>query len=259
MTSSDVGSHSARRFWRQVHVRKLIPYVIIGVLVVLAVAFLGREISDHIDAIEAWLAKIHPWGAVVYLGLFVVLTSLLVPSSAMAIIAGALFGLGWGTVAVVVGALVASPVQYALSRWLLRGLIERKLAARPEMQAIMQALKSKQLRLQVMLRLSPLSAAIGSYLLGAAGVRFGTFVLATFGLVPGLFLEIYFGHAGKHLAKLAGGEATGIQMHDVVVIAGLTLGLAAMVFVSIKARQAVQSAVKASAKSEVSSPPNPDS
>lgn len=244
-----------QRFWQRIQLRSLIPYVLFGAGLVIAVAALGREFNDHIDAIEAWLTAIHPWGAVVYLGLFVVMSSLLAPSSVLAIIAGALFGLGWGMVAVVIGAFVASICQYALARWLFRGWFQRRLAERPQLEAVMQSLNSKPLRSQFMIRLVPLSDAIGSYALGAAGAPFGTYVLALFGLVPGLFLEIYFGHVGKHLARLASGDSTSVGSHDVALVAGLLVALVVMVIVTIKAKRALQSAERDSGETEPNAAP----
>lgn len=245
----------AQRFWRRIQLRSLIPYVGFGAALVIAVAVLGREFNDHIDAIEAWLTAIHPWGAVVYLGLFVVMSSLLAPSSVLAIIAGALFGLGWGMVAAIAGAFVASMCQYALARWLFRGWFQRKLSERRQLESIMRTLTTKPLRTQFMIRLVPLSDAIGSYALGAAGAPFGTYVLALFGLVPGLFLEIYFGHVGKHLARLASGDSTSVGSHDVALVAGLVIALIVMVILTIRARRALQSAERDSGETELDAAP----
>jgi len=57
-----------------------------------AVLGVGTEIERHIDAIEPFIAGLGPWGAVVFVGLFVVATSLFFPESVLGIIAGPLSG-----------------------------------------------------------------------------------------------------------------------------------------------------------------------
>jgi uncharacterized membrane protein YdjX (TVP38/TMEM64 family) len=65
-----------------------------GALLVVVIAIVGQNINHHIDAIEAWLNATSPWGVVAFIALFVVLTSFFVPGTVMAVIGGALFGLG---------------------------------------------------------------------------------------------------------------------------------------------------------------------
>lgn len=243
-----------RRFWDRVGVGALLPYAVMGAMLVVAVVIIGREIDHHLEAIEAWLAAISPWGAVVFIGLFVVLTSLFVPDTVLAIIAGVLFGLGGGTIAVVVGALAASLLQHALSRHLLRGRVERALSARPSLLAIQRAVRRQELRLQVLLRLTPLNPAATSYLLGAAGVRRSGFLIACLALIPNLFMEVYFGHTGRHLAGLAGRDERTVLTQDAVIVGGLLLCIIVMVIVARLARRAVEEAVSAAGVDE----PPPD-
>ena len=77
--------------------------------------------------------------------------------------------MAWG--AVVAGGLLASALQFTFARRLLRARIERTLAAKPSLAAIQPAVTQDELRLQLLLRLTPLNPATIRYLLGAAGVR----------------------------------------------------------------------------------------
>jgi uncharacterized membrane protein YdjX (TVP38/TMEM64 family) len=111
------------------------------------------------------------------------------------------------------------------------------------MLAIQRAVSRQEFRLQVLLRLTPLSPTAMSYLLGAAGVRFPGFLVACLAQIPNLFVEVYFGHAGKHLAKFAGRDERSVLLHDAVIISGLLVCIVVMVIVSRLARKAVQEAV----------------
>ena len=237
------GADHLRRFLTRAGFRAALPYLAIGILLVIAIVVLGREIDHHISAIEAWIAQLGPWGPIAFVALFVLATSFLVPDTVLCIIAGALFGMALGAAAIVAGSLLAGALQFALSRRLLRARVMRTLAAKPSLAAIRRAVIHDELRLQVLLRLTPLNPATISYLLGAAGVRFAGFLIACLALAPNLIIGVYFGHAGKHMSRMAGGDTRADHLHDLAIIGGLVVGLIVMVLVSRMARKAVIQAV----------------
>ena len=232
-----------RRLLARAYSRAALPYVAVGLLLIVAIVFGGREIEHHINAIESWITELGPWGVLAFIGLFTLATSLLLPDTVLCIIAGALFGLYWGVAAVLAGSLLAGAMQFALSQKLLRARIQRALAARPPLVAIQRAVGRDEFRLQVLLRLTPLNPATISYLLGAAGVRFSGFMIACLALTPNLAIEVYFGHVGKHAARLVGSDARTAHLHNLAIIGGLAVCIAVMVLVSKMARKAVMQAV----------------
>jgi uncharacterized membrane protein YdjX (TVP38/TMEM64 family) len=234
---------AVRRHLASARFRTGLTYLAMASLLVVAILIAGDEIEHHIDVIEAWIANLRPWSILAFVGLFVVATSLLMPDTVLSIMAGALFGLRWGVMAVIAGSALAAALQYALSQRLLRGHIERALARRPSLTAIQRAVRSNEVRLQALLRLTPLNPATISYVLGAAGARFGGFLLACLALVPNLVIEVYFGYAGKHVARMAGRNTHEVYVHDLSVIGGLAVTIVVMVFVSRMARKAVMDAV----------------
>jgi uncharacterized membrane protein YdjX (TVP38/TMEM64 family) len=236
-------SNRVQQFLARAYSRAAIPYLAVGVLLIVAIVGAGREIEHHINSIESWITKLGPWGVFAFVGLFVMATSFLLPDTVLCIIAGALFRMYWGLAAVLAGSLLAGAMQFALSHKLLRTRIQRTLAARPSLAAIQSAVSRDEFGLQVLLRLTPLNPATISYLLGAAGVRFSGFLIALLALTPNLVIEVYFGHVGKHAARLAGSNARTAHLHDLVVIGGLAVCIVVMVFVSRMARKAVMQAV----------------
>jgi len=232
-----------RRFFARAYSRAAIPYLLVGLLLIVAIVAGGREIGHHINAIESWITKLGPWGVLAFVGLFTLATSFLLPDTVLCIIAGALFGLGWGVGAVLAGSVLAAALQFALSHKLMRARIQRTLAAKPSLAAIQRAVSRDEFRLQILLRLTPLNPATISYLLGAAGVRFSGFLIACLALTPNLAIEVYFGYVGKHAARLAGSNARTAHLHDLAIIGGLAVCVVVMVLVSKMARKAVMQAV----------------
>ncbi len=179
-------SDRVRRVLSRACSRTSLTYLVVGLLLVAAIITGGHEIERHFHAIEVWITQLGPWGVLAFIGLFALATSLLLPDTVLCIVAGALFGLGWGIVAVLVGSVLAGMIQFALARKLLRARIQRSLAKRPSLAAIQRAISHDEFRLQLLVRLTPLNPATVSYVLGAAGVRFPGFLFALLALTPNL-------------------------------------------------------------------------
>ena len=225
------------------YLRGAIPYLTVGLLLIAAIVTAGREIQHHINAIESWITILGPWGIFAFIGLFILTTSFLFPDTFLCIIAGALFGLYWGSVAVLAGSILAGAMQFAISHKLLRARIQRMLSAKPSLSAIQRAVIHDEFRLQVLLRLTPLNPATINYLLGSAGVKFPGFIIALFALTPNLVIEVYVGHVGKHVARLAGSNTGTSHLHELTIIAGLAACIIVMVLISKIARKAIMQAV----------------
>jgi len=70
-------------------------------------------------------------------------------------------------------------------------------------------------------------------------------------LTPNLAIEVYFGYAGTQAAWLAASDARTAHLQDLVMIGGLVVCLAVMVFVSKIAYKAVLQAVAENEKTEM--------
>jgi len=232
-----------RAAFRRASTHAAIPYILGGLLLLIAVVALGRELDHHIKQIDSWIAALGPWGVLVFIGLFALASSVLIPSTVLCLIGGTLFGIKWGFAAAVVGSLLAAALQYALSRKILRSGIEKALASRPALAAIQRAVRHDEIRLQLLLRLTPLSPTVSNYMLGAAGVRFFGFMVASIGLAPGLFMQVLFGHAGKRVAGLASGGGQAMHSSDLMLFGGLLVMVVVIVLISKVARRAMLEAV----------------
>ncbi len=227
----------------RLRLRPALPYLVFGLLALVAIMAAGRNIGHQIDTVESWIAGLGPWSILAFVALFVLATSFLVPVTVLCVIAGALFGMVWGVTAVVAGSLLAGALQFALAHQLLRAPIQRMLAARPSLAAIQRAVRRDQFHLQVLLRLAPLNPATISYLLGAAGVRFLGFVIASLALTPNLAIEVYLGHAGRRVAQMAGNDVQTAHLHGLTIFGELAACIILMTLIWMRARRAVMQAV----------------
>jgi len=223
--------------WKSVGLRLLF-----GLCLLIAVVWFGRYALDELKTLETWIAHHGLWGMVAYVAVVVVLTSMFVPDTVLAFAAGAVFGLIWGTALLVAGSIITAVVNFFAARVLLRQPIEAMLQQHPKLQAIKAAADSEGLRLQLLLRLAPVNPVSVSYVLGASGVRFSTFLIATVGLIPGLFTEVYFGYVASHMTKVAGRANEHSTMHTVVTVVGFVVCIVLVVLISRIAAKAIADA-----------------
>ena len=96
-----------------------------------------------------------PAGALVFVPLYALWVTLLLPGVWASMLAGALYGPAWGSLIVFVGACLGAQAAFLLGRTWLRDWARRRLAAVPKLQAIEQAVSREGLKLVLLTRLSP--------------------------------------------------------------------------------------------------------
>ncbi len=220
-------NEAARPWWVKVAV-----YVFCGALILVSLAWIARDAGAEVKSIETWIAGWGVLGPIVFACLVVVLSSVFVPSTLLAAMSGALFGLGAGTITMVAGSLIAAAINFAIASTLLRNRISELLQRYPKLLAIQRAVQREGWRLQFMLRLAPINSVSVNYVLGAAGVRFWPYLMATVGMVPGLFMEVYFGHLAKHVTKTAAGVDSYSMVHHLLTYGGFALGVVVMIYLA---------------------------
>jgi uncharacterized membrane protein YdjX (TVP38/TMEM64 family) len=228
--------------WHRARVVVIVSYILAATGVAGAVFILGEEVARHIRAFEAWILGLGPLALVAFMLVYAVLSSVFVPDALLGIVAGTSFGFARGLMTAAAGSVMGAALQYAVAERLAKPAIDRFVGSKPGLLAIQTAVRQQELRLQLLIRLTPLNRALTSYLLGAAGVRFTRFMAACVALLPSLCLEVYFGYAGKHLARVTSQPAHTVGAHEVALIAGLCVAIAAMVVISRTARRAVEAA-----------------
>ena len=215
----------------KIHVKTIALRLLVAACVIITIVLFGRYLGTEIKMMETRIAGLGIWSPIVFVIIVIIFTSMFVPDTLLAVAAGVLFGLFWGTFLIVIGAIITSTMNYLVARKLFRVRIEKILRKHPKFRSIHRLAEQDSLRLQLLLRLSPINPVLVSYILGAAGVRYLTFLLATTGLIPTLFVEVYFGHLASHVTKLAGNVSNHSIMHTVVTSVGFVVSTAVIIFI----------------------------
>jgi len=203
---------------------------VLVILAVVALLLLGRRASVYLPQFASWVDSLGVWGPVAFIAGFALATVAFIPGSILTLAAGAIFGLVKGTLIVFVAATLGASLAFLVSRHLVRAAIERKISGNPRFAAIDQAVASHGGRLVFLLRLSPIFPFnLLNYALGLTRVRFGEYLIASVGMLPGTLLYVYYGKLAGDVAALASGVevAKGRGYYAV-----LALGLAATVLVT---------------------------
>lgn len=174
-----------------------------------------------------------PVGAVLFVPLYALWVTLLLPGVWASMLAGALYGTLWGSALVFVGASLGALVVFLLGRSQLRGWARRRLAASPKLQAVEQAVSREGLRLVLLTRLSPaFPFSLLNLAYGLSEVSLRDYSLGLIGILPGTVLFCGLGALAGDVARFGevlSGEADGPTWGLRLVGIGATLSVVVLV------------------------------
>ncbi len=178
--------------------------------VVLAALFLGgRQAGEHLPRFAAWVESLGWLGPFAFILGYAVATVAFIPGSLLTLAAGAIFGLGQGTLYTFLGATLGASAAFLVARYGARGWIERRISGNARFAAIDRAVGREGFKIVALLRLSPVFPFnLLNYSLGLTRVRFLDYFLASVAMLPGTLLYVYYGKAAGSLAAVAGGVKT---------------------------------------------------
>ncbi|MHC4768242.1 MAG: TVP38/TMEM64 family protein, partial [Planctomycetota bacterium] len=207
-----------------------------ALLIVLAVLVLmgTLPVDRGIDWLDRWIAGLGVWGPVAYGLLYAVAVVLLVPGWTLTVAAGALFGPGWGVVAVSWGATLGAALAFLIARCAARRRVAKVIERHPRFDAIDRAISQGGWRVVALMRLTPaVPFNLSNYLFGLTAIRFWPYVLASWlFMLPGAFMYIFFGHVGgQGLAGINESSTAGVWIW-VARGVGLAATVALVVYVS---------------------------
>ena len=218
--------------------------VALGIVALGALLILGRSAGDAIPEFTAWVDELGAWGPAAFMLAYAASVVALVPASLLTLAGGAIFGIVSGTLYTFVAATVGAALAFLVSRYLARGVLERKLADNPKFRSIDHAIGVEGRKIVFLLRLSPIFPfTYLNYALGLTRVGFADYVVASVGMLPATLLYVYSGKVAGDVAALAGGVELDRGPADYAVwIFGLAATIVATALVTRTARRALAEA-----------------
>lgn len=209
--------------------------LLVGVLALAAIIWLWwvMPVAVWIDGFRVWILQLGVVGLFAFVFLYVVITVVLGPASALTLAAGLAYG-AWGFPLVVGSATLAAAAAFLLGRYVAQDRVSRWISKDPRLQSLNDAVTDEGWRVVVLMRLSPLIPyGVQNYLFSVTQVGFVPYVLATLlGIMPATALYVYIGSLGQAVTK------TG-ALQWVLAIAGLLATLLVAWFIGKRAKEAL--------------------
>jgi len=143
-----------------------------------------------------------PAGALLFVPLYALWVTLLLPGVWASMLAGALYGTGWGSVIVFVGACLGAEAAFLLGRTWLREWARQRLANLPKLQAVEQAVSREGLKLVLLTRLSPaFPFSLLNFAYGLSEVSLRDYTIGLIGILPGTILFCGLGALAGDVAR----------------------------------------------------------
>jgi len=220
---------------------------LVGIIIALLLAMKFLPVRDWLTNFNDWVGQMGAVGIFIFIVVYAAATVLLAPGSILTIGAGFAFGLWKGFLAVSGGATLGAALAFLVARFIARERVEAIAQRNDKFRRIDHAIGEQGAKLIFLLRLSPvIPFNLSNYFYGLTGVRFWPYVIASWiGMMPGTFLYVYIGTAGKAaVAATSGGEAI---KHGWQYLTFLGVGLVATIVVTIWVTRIARNALRKTA------------
>ena len=230
---------------------KDVPKRAIGRLVALIIIVIALFLAMRFLPVQQWLRNFNDWvgqmgvaGIFIFIGVYAIAAVLLAPGSILTIGAGFAFGLWKGFLAASAGATLGASLAFLVARFIARDKVEAIAKRNQKFRNIDNAIGKQGAKLVFLLRLSPvIPFNLSNYFYGLTGVKFWPYVFASWiGMMPGTFLYVYIGTAGKAAVSAAAGDEA--MKHGWQYWTFMSIGLAATIIVTIWVTKIARDAVK---------------
>ena len=167
-----------------------------------------------VNRLQVWLEKAGIWAPAMFVLTGIPLMSTLLPKTALSLVAGALFGTLVGSGLMLMIAVAAAILNYAIGRWWLHDSILRRLEVQSRAdnrswpRAVHRLAADSGLGFHLLIRLSPIPTMLISYAMGAVGARRVPYLsAAALAVIP----QMLWIHGGTLIR--AAGENTNSDLH----------------------------------------------
>jgi uncharacterized membrane protein YdjX (TVP38/TMEM64 family) len=175
----------------------------LGLALGTAIVFQHLDLKTLLQSALLWARNLGSVGIIAFVVIYNLATILFVPGSLLTLGGGALYGLFWGSVYVVVAATLGAVIAFLLGRYYARSWVVQQLQGHPKFQAIDQAVAREGVRIVFLTRLSPVFPFnLLNYAFGVTCVSLKDYVIGSMGMIPGSVMYVYLGSLVGDIALL---------------------------------------------------------
>lgn len=212
--------------------------LIILALIAAGIAFMFLPVKAWGLELQNWIQEFGIIAPVVFVLVYIIATIFMIPGSVLTLIAGAIFGLWFGVMYVVIGSNLGALAPYLLAKTKLREKFVKMTEGNPKFAALDKAIGENGFKMVLLTRLSPaFPFTLLNYFLGLTSVKTGAYMAANLlGMLPATFLFVYLGS----LANVAVSAVSKWQL--VMRIVGLLATIGVVIYVTRMAKKAMKEA-----------------
>ncbi|NDJ21782.1 TVP38/TMEM64 family protein [Nostoc sp. B(2019)] len=205
-----------------------------------------------------WVNSLGILGPIAYIVIYNLATLLFVPGSLLTLKGGCLFGVFWGSVYVLIAAIVGAIFAFLIGRYLSRDWITQLMDKHPKFKAIDLAVAKEGWKIVLLTRLSPVFPFnLLNYAFGVTQVSLKDYILGSIGIIPGTVMYVYIGSLAGNLAVINMPHQPTTPETQIWQWAIQLVGLIATVAVTIYVTRVAQKALAQSvATAEITNDPN---
>jgi uncharacterized membrane protein YdjX (TVP38/TMEM64 family) len=211
------------------------PLIFLGMLLVIIPVVRLLHLQDYLEEqyLRQMVASFGIWGPIVYLTIWTLAPSLLLPGLPIMLAGGVLFGPFWGVVYVTLGATTGASLAFLVARYLAREWVAHKLSC-TKLKFLDDKVAQHGWKIVAFTRLVPVFPYfLVNYAFGLTRISLAAFALATFfAMIP---LTIAFVYFASHILDLLKGDISPGVIVGVILVA--LISLIPFIYRRIKARQ----------------------
>ncbi|NJO48707.1 MAG: TVP38/TMEM64 family protein [Leptolyngbyaceae cyanobacterium RM2_2_4] len=194
-----------------------------------------------------WVKNLGSVGIVAFVVIYNLATVLFIPGSLLTMGGGALYGMFWGSVYVVIAATLGATIAFLIGRYYARDWVAKQLQGHSKFQAIDQAVAKEGLRIVLLTRLSPIFPFnLLNYAFGVTCVSLKDYVVGSMGMIPGSVIYVYLGSLVGDIALLGMPQEMNSQAQTaqwLVKIVGFLATVAVSLYITRIAKKALNQTV----------------
>ncbi|QSJ19411.1 TVP38/TMEM64 family protein [Nostoc sp. UHCC 0702] len=227
----------------------LLLTLIIATLIILAKHF---HLQELLQKSVIWVESLGTLGPIVYMVIYNLATLLFIPGSVLTLKGGCLFGVFWGSIYVLIAAMIGATLAFLIGRYLSRDWVSCQIDKHPKFKAINVAVAKEGWKIVLLTRLSPIFPFnLLNYAFGVTQVSLKDYILGSLGIIPGTVMYVYIGSLAGNLAMINTPNQPSSSEAQIWQWVMQGVGLIATVAVTVYITKVAQKALKGSIDNEV--------
>ena len=202
---------------------------------------LSLNLPELLHHLLLWIQSLGYVSALAFILLYIIATIALVPGSILTLGAGVVFGVVWGSIYVLIAAVLGETLAFLLGRYIARDWIYQKMQNNQTFTALDRALNQEGVKIILLTRLSPIFPfSLLNYAFGITGISLKDYFIGSIGMIPMTITYVYLGSLAGNLANI--GEAAQLanpELQWTIRIIGFLATVAATCYITRIARQAL--------------------